>query len=111
MMRLRSIRSTNTPAIRPRTRLGAAVAINIKPTLAAEFVSRYTRIEAASDVSELPTVEISCPLHNKVKLRLRKIANGEGVIVSAAVAILSPLEILPRRHKGNKSNRVLVSLW
>ena len=40
IMRRRSKRSTNTPAISPTTRLGAAVAININPTLAAEPVIR-----------------------------------------------------------------------
>ena len=37
-MRLRSKRSTKTPATRPTSTLGAAVAISIRPTLAAEPV-------------------------------------------------------------------------
>ena len=51
--------------------------MSIKPTLRAEPVRRKMRIEAASEVSALPIVEISCADHIRLKLRLRKMANGE----------------------------------
>jgi len=34
-------------------------------------------MEAASDVSALPIVEMSCPVHIKEKLRFLKMAKGE----------------------------------
>src|SRR5512136_237357 len=58
--------------------LGKAVAISISPTLNAEPVRRKIKIDAASEVSALPMVDTSWPVHIKVKLRLRKTANGEG---------------------------------
>ena len=71
---MRFHRSTKTPAIRPTSRLGAAVAISISPTKATEPVTRYTRIPAASEVSALPAVETSWAVHSRVKLRLRNTA-------------------------------------
>jgi hypothetical protein len=37
------------------------------------------RMEAAKEVSELPMVSTSWPVHIREKLRRRKTANGEGV--------------------------------
>ncbi len=78
MIRLRSHWSTNTPAIKPTSRLGSAVAISITPTLSAEPVRRKIRIDAASEVSALPIVETSCASHSSANERLRNTANGDG---------------------------------
>jgi hypothetical protein len=61
--------------------VGPDVAINIKPTLNAEPVTRYIRIEAARAVSALPMEEISCPIHTRMNERLRKTANREGGVL------------------------------
>src|SRR6266571_9148778 len=86
MITLRFQRSTKTPAIRPTSRLGAAVAISINPTERAEPVMRKMRMPADSDVRALPAVETSWALHSSVKLRLRKIAYGETLGAAAVTA-------------------------
>lgn len=43
-------------------------------------------MEAAREVSELPIVEMSCPLHISEKLRLRKTANGDGFVLGTVMA-------------------------
>ena len=48
------------------------------PTLSAEPVKRYTKIEAASDVRPLPIVEMNWATQSSAKLRRRKTAKGEG---------------------------------
>ena len=63
MIVLRSYRSTNTPAIRPKTRVGAAETISMMPTFSTESVSRKTMMPAASEVSASPMVETSWPVH------------------------------------------------
>src|SRR5574340_578192 len=85
MIFLRSKRSTKTPANNPTSRLGAAVAISMRPTLMAELVRRKTRIDAASEVSAVPMVEISCPVHNQRKLKFLKILKGEGCVAAGKV--------------------------
>jgi hypothetical protein len=69
--------------------VGAAVAISISPTLAAEPVSRKTRMDAARAVSELPMVEISWPVHSKEKFRLWKMAKGDAALATLFVVIAS----------------------
>jgi hypothetical protein len=73
----------------PTSKLGAAVAMSIKPTLKAESVTRNIKIDAAKDVSEYPMVETNCPVHKNVKLRLRKTAKGDDER-TAIVVILMP---------------------
>src|SRR5687768_10092759 len=58
--------------------VGLDVAISINPTLSAEPVRRYTRMDAASVVSALPIEEINCPSQSNVNERLRKTENIEG---------------------------------
>jgi predicted small secreted protein len=70
--------------------LGAAVAINISPTLRAEPVIRKTRIDAASEVSALPIVEIDCAVHSNVKAECRNTAKGDGRDVLAIALICLP---------------------
>src|SRR5215212_3993820 len=59
----------------PTTRVGTAVAMNIKPTDSADPVARKTRMPAARSVSAVPIVETSCADHNSRKSRLRKTEN------------------------------------
>ena len=59
MIVLRSYRSTNTPAMRPKIRVGAAETISMMPTFSTESVSRKTMMPAASEVSASPMVETS----------------------------------------------------
>ena len=63
MIVLRSYRSTKTPAMRPKTSVGAAETMSMIPTLRIEPVRWKTMMPAASEVSESPMVEISCPVH------------------------------------------------
>jgi hypothetical protein len=62
--------------------------MSIKPTLAAEPVSRKMSIEAANEVRELPMVSTNWPDHIKVKLRRRKTAKGDGLRTRVSVVIL-----------------------
>ena len=94
-MRLRSWRSTKTPASRPTTRLGMAVTIKVRPTARAELVTRNTKIAAARSVSAEPAVEISWASQSSEKSRLRKTANIDGAGTDAAV--MRPPGA-PRRH-------------
>src|SRR5512136_598903 len=87
----RSNRSTKTPANNPINRLGAAVAISIKPTLMAELVRRKTRMEAAREVKAEPMVETSCAVHIMEKLRLRKTANGDNLRTAAGAIVIVQL--------------------
>jgi hypothetical protein len=75
------------------------VAISIRPTLAAEPVSRKMRIEAASEVSELPMVSTNWPDHIKAKSRRLKTANGDGVWTSVP-AWSVVIETRYERHPG-----------
>jgi hypothetical protein len=84
-IRLRSCRSTYTPASRPTTRLGRAVAMSVNPTASADPVSRYTKIPAARSVSEEPAVDTSWASQSKLKSRFRKTANMDGAGAAAAV--------------------------
>ena len=94
MILLRSYRSTITPANNPNTRPGAAVAISIKPTLAADPVSLNIKMEADRDVRELPMVSTNWPSHIKAKSRRRNTAKGDGggeTIDDPAAVTLDPL--------------------
>src|SRR5262245_54452269 len=74
-IRLRSKRSTKTPANSPTNRVGSAATMSTRPTLSAEPVSLKTRMPAARSVSDEPMVETSCADHIRLKSRLRKMAN------------------------------------
>jgi hypothetical protein len=91
--------------------MGTAVAINISPTLSAEPVNRKTRIDAASEVRALPIAEINWAVHNNVKDRLRKTANGDGwsELARAATRVLL-WKAVPGRFSARLTGWVPVSM-
>ena len=61
--------------------------MSISPTLSADPVTRYTRIDAASDVSAVPIDEISSAVHSSLKDGLRKTDRADGLAWTGSVVM------------------------
>ena len=100
MIRLRSKRSTTTPAMSPTTRAGPRVAAAINPTLRAEFVRWKIRIPAPAISSASPIVDTNWPVQSSVKLRRRKTAKADGCAMGGAETVVIVGSLVTGRASG-----------